>query len=151
MYKLILLFFLLLLSQYPGASLQAMSAAPHARAVEMSDDCPANHRPHATSRPAQPLPADRRDGQGLAIAGLVIGVFAVLLSVLAPLIIVLGGVGLALIGLGLSIWGLLRARQWRNNRRARLLAIIGIVANSLVILGWVVLFAWLLGLFNPQM
>ena len=87
----------------------------------------------------------------MAIAGLALGVATLLAATTVVYITILGCLPLALLGLTLNIWGLRRARRWRNNRAAIALAIAGIVANSLVLLGWMVLMALLLGLFQAQM
>lgn len=122
-----------------------MPAAPCPPLVTMSRAI----RYDATSQPA-PARSDH-DGKGLAIAGLALGVATLLAATTVVYITILGCLPLALLGLTLSIWGLRRARRWRNNRAAIALAIAGIVVNSLVLLGWMVLMALLLGLFQAQM
>lgn len=93
------------------------------------------------------------DDKGLCITGFAIGVTALLSSpVFVGLIFTFGFGYLALFvalcsaGLLLSILGLIRAKEWRQNRAVKILAIMGIVLNGIFVAGGTLLLLfWAMG------
>jgi hypothetical protein len=79
------------------------------------------------------------DGTGWALVSLLLGLFMVGLWFWAVLVALYLTIPLGAIGLLLGIIGLRRARRWHNNRRARTLAILGIVLNSVLLGGFILL------------
>lgn len=87
--------------------------------------------------------SNKSDGKGFTILGLLICFLGVLSWFFSPLYGLLLSIPFGLAGLTLCIIGLIKASKWYNTRAIRYLAIAGIILNTVLITGTVIIFVLL--------